>query len=42
MPAPLQEWIQFRDQLQRSGIPYLGPIIREAHGEIARLRKGQS
>jgi hypothetical protein len=32
MPAPLQEWIH----------PYIGPIIREANREIARLRKGQS
>ena len=41
-PGPfgtLQEWIEFRDSLQRSGIPHIAPFIREANREIARLRK---
>jgi hypothetical protein len=35
--APLEEWIVYRDELHRSGIPGIAPYIREADCHIARL-----
>ena len=37
--APLQEWLDYRAELERSTLPNLGPFKREADAEIARLSK---
>jgi hypothetical protein len=37
--APTQEWRDYRDELRRSDLPGLGPFIREAAANIARLRR---
>jgi hypothetical protein len=37
--APLEEWIEFRDQLRQSGIPRIASILRETDRHIARLRR---
>jgi hypothetical protein len=39
--APVEEWIEFRDDLLRSGLPGIAPFIREANRAIARLRRGE-
>jgi hypothetical protein len=34
--APLEEWINYRDELARSDLPGLAPFIREANANIGR------
>jgi hypothetical protein len=35
--ATREEWLEYRDDLRRSSLPGLGPFIREADRNIARL-----
>jgi hypothetical protein len=37
--APLAEWLDYREDLRRSGLPGLWPFVREADAIIARLRR---
>jgi hypothetical protein len=39
--APVEEWIEYRNELARSNIPGVAPYIREADREIARLNDGK-
>ena len=34
--ASVQEWLAFRDELRRSGLPGIAPFIRAASATIAR------
>ena len=36
--ASLQEWLDFRAELRRSGLPGIAPFLRAADAAIARLR----
>jgi hypothetical protein len=37
--APVEEWLEFRDELLRSNIPHIQPHIDEANRAIDRLLK---
>ena len=39
--AVVEEWLAYRDELARSGIPNIAPFVREADMMIARLRRGE-
>lgn len=40
--APVQEWIDFRNELQASNLPGIQPFIDKANEQIARRRRRET